>query len=203
MQPQTLKNISFAFKILYAIILFIIVLSGYIIFNKNYNLEFMYNMGKILGLTALLFFILTLIPGILTRFGFRSTTINILRVLRTDFGKSMFLFGVAHYLIIKTFPTISMGSQPSFLPFEIFGFFAITLTIPLFITSNKFSQSKLGKWWKRIHALVYIIVWLVFLHVALAKIAPVTFLIGALAIAELVSLIFSFVVKRNKAKIAV
>lgn len=46
------------------------------------------------------------------------------------------------------------------------GFLALLCTIPLLITSNRFSQRTMGIWWKRLHRLVYPLVALACLHVA-------------------------------------
>lgn len=50
-----------------------------------------------------------------------------------------------------------------------FGFFWYILSIPLLLTSNIWSMKKLGKYWKMLHKLVYIIVILVVIHVVMIK----------------------------------
>lgn len=59
--------------------------------------------------------------------------------------------------------------QDSFLSYLAFGFFALILTIPLTLTSNRWAMQKLGKRWKTIHRLVYIIIILTIVHVVLLK----------------------------------
>lgn len=49
-------------------------------------------------------------------------------------------------------------------PFAREGYFALLLLIPLAITSNRRSMKWLGKWWKRLHSLVYLAVPLAILH---------------------------------------
>ena len=58
------------------------------------------------------------------------------------------------------------GSYPSAYAF---GILALSLTIPLTLTSNNWSMRLLGKRWKMLHRLVYIIVILVVVHVVLLK----------------------------------
>lgn len=59
--------------------------------------------------------------------------------------------------------------QDGFLSYLAFGFFALILTIPLTLTSNRWAMQKLGKRWKTIHRLVYIIIILTIVHVVLLK----------------------------------
>lgn len=57
-------------------------------------------------------------------------------------------------------------------------------------------MKRLGKWWGRLHMVAYVIIWLVFAHVALEEIGPLTLLIGLYAIAEWVSLIYFWTKKK-------
>src|SRR6202167_112693 len=41
--------------------------------------------------------------------------------------------------------------------FELMGFFMVMLVIPLLITGNPWAQRKLGKYWKRLQRLIYVI----------------------------------------------
>src|SRR6202453_4458013 len=41
--------------------------------------------------------------------------------------------------------------------FELMGFFMVMLVIPLLATGNPWAQRKLGKYWKRLHRLIYVI----------------------------------------------
>jgi DMSO/TMAO reductase YedYZ heme-binding membrane subunit len=45
------------------------------------------------------------------------------------------------------------------------GFLGIILTVLLLLTSNDWAVKKMGKWWKRVHRLVYVILVLVIVHV--------------------------------------
>lgn len=51
--------------------------------------------------------------------------------------------------------------------FLAFGFFALFLSLPLTLTSSNWAMRKLGKWWKRLHRLAYVIALFVVVHVVL------------------------------------
>jgi len=53
--------------------------------------------------------------------------------------------------------------------FELMGFLMVMLVIPILITSNQWSQRKLGKYWKRLQRLTYAIWGLLFLHLSLLE----------------------------------
>jgi DMSO/TMAO reductase YedYZ heme-binding membrane subunit len=50
--------------------------------------------------------------------------------------------------------------------FTLIGFLMVMLAIPLFITSNNWAQRKLGRYWKRLQRLTYVIWGLLFFHLA-------------------------------------
>jgi methionine sulfoxide reductase heme-binding subunit len=56
--------------------------------------------------------------------------------------------------------------RPTFL---FFGSLAMWLSIPLTLTSSIWAMKKLGKYWKMLHRVVYIIALLVILHIALIR----------------------------------
>jgi DMSO/TMAO reductase YedYZ heme-binding membrane subunit len=53
--------------------------------------------------------------------------------------------------------------------FLLVGFLMIVLLIPLFLTGNNFAQRRLGRYWKVLHKLTYVIWGLLFLHLALLE----------------------------------
>jgi DMSO/TMAO reductase YedYZ heme-binding membrane subunit len=109
----------------------------------------------------------------------------------------MFLTGMSHGLIVSTLPKLAIG-QPVFplLPFEAFGLLAIMVLLPLFLTSNLYSQQHLGKNWKRIHKLVYLSFWLIMLHTGLQGEMGFTLLVGATGMLEIVSLVVDWKKKK-------
>jgi methionine sulfoxide reductase heme-binding subunit len=53
--------------------------------------------------------------------------------------------------------------------FELMGFMMVMLVIPLLVTGNRWAQRKLGRYWKRLHALIYVIWGLLFFHLSLLE----------------------------------
>jgi methionine sulfoxide reductase heme-binding subunit len=103
--------------------------------------------------------------------------------LRKELGILMGVLALVHgfsYLIPygETMELFSDG-KPSFL---LFGIIAMWLSVPLTLTSSNWAMRKMGKKWKLLHRLVYIIVILTVVHIVLIKsmkhfeIAPVIFL---------------------------
>jgi Ferric reductase like transmembrane component len=203
-QKQITRYIFWPLQIAVVVLIFV---NAYLIFNQRafafqtvgeFNTPLYYSYGMILGLIAFTLFSIAILPGMLGRFGIKGEIVKQLTIYRREFGKLMFLFAFAHYTTIKIFPLIALNSTPTVAFFENFGFLALTLTIPLFLTSTNWAQRRLGKWWKRLHKLVYIIVWLVFFHVAFAQgftiISGIIFFIAA---AETLSLLNYYIVKFN------
>jgi sulfoxide reductase heme-binding subunit YedZ len=53
--------------------------------------------------------------------------------------------------------------------FELMGFLMVLLVIPLLITGNHWAQRKLGRYWKRLHQLIYVIWGLLAAHLILLE----------------------------------
>jgi sulfoxide reductase heme-binding subunit YedZ len=53
--------------------------------------------------------------------------------------------------------------------FELMGFFMVMLVIPLLITGNNWAQRKLGRYWRRLHQLTYVIWGLLAAHLMLLE----------------------------------
>jgi DMSO/TMAO reductase YedYZ heme-binding membrane subunit len=53
--------------------------------------------------------------------------------------------------------------------FELMGFMMVMLVIPLLITGNPWAQRKLGRYWKRLHRLIYVIWGLLAAHLILLE----------------------------------
>ena len=152
-------------------------------------------LGKKFGDIAVICFCLSLVPGIARRLKMKNTAITILGLVRPQLGKLMFVFVVFHMITLRLIPSIKFGVEfPSL--FEIFGWLAFLLTLPLYLTSNPQMTARLGKNWKRLHRLVYIIVWLVFLHLAFGSMNLSFWLVTPTAIVELMSLFVEYIQKR-------
>jgi DMSO/TMAO reductase YedYZ heme-binding membrane subunit len=53
--------------------------------------------------------------------------------------------------------------------FELMGFLMVMLVIPLLVTGNPWAQRKLGRYWKMLHRLIYVIWGLLFFHLSLLE----------------------------------
>jgi sulfoxide reductase heme-binding subunit YedZ len=115
------------------------------------------------GEPALILLILSLAITPLGLFGWKQ-----LFPLRRIFGLYAFLYVALHFL---TFIYLDYGLNLAFIldgvleqNFVLVGFAAFLLLIPLAITSTKGWQRRLGKRWRTLHKLVYLIILLALVH---------------------------------------
>ena len=152
------------------------------------------------GKSALFMLTLTVIPGILGRFKIKIPITFIITRFRRHFGILVFILAFSHSLYVYFLPQLAVNKNilifPRFL-FIQFGFFALILLFPLFLTSNNFSQYILKKWWKKLHRIIYLILWLVFGHVALQRFSFWSVWIGIIAVIEVASLVYDSVKHNN------
>jgi len=151
-----------------------------------------YEWGKASGDIALIYFCLSILPGIARRFGIRTQITQILMLFRRQIGISVFLFGFFHYSAIRLFPILFAGVPLNLHPplFEVFGFLSLYPMTLLFLTSNDVSVRTMKTWWRRVHSLVYILTWTIFLHVVLQSGGVMAWVIGAFAFLEAGSLVY-------------
>jgi len=166
--------------------------------NKAY--VFWYDFALLCGKTGIIFFVITLLPGIFNRFRIRNRILGIIMIFRRQFGITMFLLAAFHGLIVGVLPKISTGNPLNYVKFELYGLFAVILLFFLFITSNDFSQMKMGKLWYALHRLVYIIMWLILIHVALQRFSLWSVTAGVLVLAEMSGIIYSHISRKNSDK---
>ncbi|HSH02968.1 MAG TPA: protein-methionine-sulfoxide reductase heme-binding subunit MsrQ [Anaerolineae bacterium] len=116
------------------------------------------------GKPAIILLMLSLaVTPLMTIFGWRQIV-----VLRKPLGLYAFLYAAIHFLI---FVGIDYGFEWGALPaaildkrYALVGLIAFLLLIPLAMTSNKWSMKRLGKRWKQLHRLVYLIGVLAVIH---------------------------------------
>lgn len=206
MQPNFLtflltnkKKILNLYKVLY-ILSFLL---PFLLLIPNFH-SYWRDTGRISANLSVMFFSLATLPGILNRLsvtGFLKQSQIILMLFRRQHGILMFIFALSHYLLIRIYPIISIkGNLLNINLFELFGFIAFILSAPLFITSNNFSQSKLAHKWAILHRLVYLICWMIFLHlVTMPRINWSTVLIYLICILEIISwtIKLKFIKKHN------
>lgn len=146
----------------------------------------LYEPGKKLGAAALSFYLVGLLPGILKRTKWLTPIQVSLMLFRRHFGVTMFLAGIGHSLYTTLLRVLIVGA-PLVQQIEYtFGLLALLVTFPLWLTSNDTSQKYLGKKWKWLHRLTYLILLLLFGHVALQQ-KRWAYLVGFVLLLELYS----------------
>jgi methionine sulfoxide reductase heme-binding subunit len=129
------------------------------------------------------------------RYGKRVSDWNWLIRLRRQFGLFTFFYACLHLVIYVAF---DVGFDlPSLLddlrerPFIAIGFIAYVLLIPLAATSNQFAMKALGRCWRRLHLLSYLIGMLAITHFwLLAKVGDTKALPYSLVMALLLTVRF-------------
>jgi methionine sulfoxide reductase heme-binding subunit len=139
------------------------------------SLPIVYNLGRQLGIASLVLYILTLLPGIVTRLSVLPNLTRPLAGLLTPFrrqlGVNMFLAALGHQFFVQLFPFLfhpELSPRDIVLtPHTLAGTLSLLVLMPLFLTSNDSAVRVLGRWWKTIHRLTYLAMLLIFAHVAL------------------------------------
>lgn len=119
--------------------------------------------GLKFGTLSALLLALTLLPGMLGRFRVFLDVRVILVMFRRHFGILTWLSAVTHWCFVVIFPQAIFGITP-LQTFEFYGFVAMVIGLPLWLTSNDFSVRILKAWWKRIHRLAYLMLIFAALH---------------------------------------
>lgn len=181
------KLIIWIYRIAY---LFLILSIATFKWTKPYWLD----IGRQAGDIAVIFFTITILPGILSRLkatGFLQQIQTSLMLFRRQNGILMFLFALTHYTYIRILPIIFQGSiWWKISIFEWLGISAFLLSAALFITSNNYSQRLLGPKWAKLHKLVYLITWLIFLHLVFMQRANwATSIILIISVLEITSIL--------------
>ncbi|PIZ62983.1 hypothetical protein COY16_03090 [Candidatus Roizmanbacteria bacterium CG_4_10_14_0_2_um_filter_39_13] len=193
------KTMILVFYGQYMYIVGMIGYSAYLI-SLQTNREVVYEWGTVSGVFALVYFSLSMLPGIARRFKLVSPITQILMLFRRQVGVTAFLFGLFHYLALRMLPIVLAGVPLNLNPpvFEILGFLTLYPMTLLFLTSNDLSVKKMGVWWRRVHSLAYIMAWTIFLHVALNEAGLWTVVIGIFALLETSSLVYFFFKRKSK-----
>lgn len=120
-----------------------------------------------LGLWAIRFLILTLAVSPLRAL----FAVNVIRYRRA-LGLLCFYYALMHfltYLVLDQRLVLSaVLADVAKRPFIMAGAAALTLLVPLAVTSNTFSIRRLGRGWSRLHSLIYVIAICGAIHFALA-----------------------------------
>jgi len=182
------KEVISGFKAVYLFVFLFLIATAVSSFFNLLKVS-IYSLGVFMGNMAVVFFVLSLSPGIAKRFNAVNTAVVFLMSIRRQLGVCAFLLSFAHYASLRLFPILFGGSELRFpLPvFELLGVAALYALFPLWLTSNEYSVKKLGRFWRTIHSFVYFIVWLLFGHVALQGISISTILLLTFAVLEVAS----------------
>jgi DMSO/TMAO reductase YedYZ heme-binding membrane subunit len=169
---------------------------------SRHNDSFIRELGRHAGELAVLFYLTSLVPGILRRLDIWPRTRTVFMLWRQPFGITMFYLAVTHLLWVRLLP-IGL-THPALLLFLsnslIFGLIALVITTLLWTTSNHRSENTLGKWWKRLHNCTHVLVWLVTLHIWLGSEGrPWAMLATLVAGADAISWIKSWLAKSRPA----
>lgn len=141
------------------------MVGGFVIFSNPEKPFSLYEIGANFGVFSLGLYLTTLVPGILTRLKILPVLGVLLQTYRKHFGISMFLSAYLHMSFTTTFPAFATNKLPVILgTHAVWGSVALILLFPLWLTSNDFSQKRLGKKWKALHRLTYLALFFIFLH---------------------------------------
>lgn len=118
---------------------------------------------KSFGVTAIYILILTLC---ITPFSVL-TGINFIR-FRRAFGLMSFFYIILHFstwlLLDMQLRWVEIVESLTRKPFIVFGMMGFLLLIPLAATSNNYSMKRLGKYWPKLHKLIYVAIILGGIH---------------------------------------
>lgn len=167
------------------------MVGDFLIISHTPSALFFQKSGPAFGKAALTLLGIVVLPGILGRFDIQIPITRVITLFRRQLGILTFLLAFTHYQHVRFAPK---GLKFDLALFEVFGILALSLMALLFLTSNNLSVAKMGKWWKRLHRLIYVILWLVVLHTALQS-SKWTALIGVFAALEIISLGYSYLKK--------
>ncbi|MCX8008873.1 MAG: hypothetical protein N3A54_04200 [Patescibacteria group bacterium] len=178
------------FKIFYGIFSLFIIAACIIVYHNLHGVSTIRSLSSLFGKIAIIFYLLTLIPGIARRFRVQHKLIAVLMMYRRHLGILSFFFMLYHYLMERGVDLLRFGPPTTIAAAEFFGMTAFFIAFLLTITSNDISTKTLGIWWHRLHALTYVMVWCVFFHIALHRISVWTVLVGLFGILEILSLVW-------------
>lgn len=189
---QTIINVC---KICYIATILFTVLGVISLYRFDQFALFFVKSARTLGQAAILLYIATVIPGIFRRFKRHNEVVSILMIYRRYIGILMFLFVFAHsWFNLGT--EVLKGYMPFPMPlYLVIGIIAELLLFLLVFTSNDWATKRLGIWWSRVHSLTYIILWLIFFHVAIIDVGIWAVLIGGTGIMVLFSFLYKKITK--------
>ena len=148
---------------IYVSLLVPLLFLAYDLLSGQLGVDPMRAIEKSLGVTAIYILILTLC---ITPFSLL-TGINFIR-FRRAFGLMSFFYIVLHFstwlLLDMQLRWVEIVESLTRKPFIVFGMMGFLLLIPLAATSNNYSMKRLGKYWPKLHKLIYVAIILGGIH---------------------------------------
>lgn len=187
------------FWVIYFIVLVVLVYGTNLSLSDPKQSAFFYDLGKKAGQFGFLLLGLIVLPGILGRFRIEIKATRVITLFRRQLGIAFFFLAFFHYHFVRGLILYKSKLTPfdGLLPFMVMGLTAFIIFFFMFLTSNDFSVRVMGKWWKYLHRLVYVAIWLLVLHTGLQGIGTWTILIGIFAMLEVASWMYYFATKRS------
>jgi len=178
-------------NVLYIALIGIIIAATYSINNDQEFYNFFAEKRAWFGRISLLVLLVVITPGIIGRFNIQIKVSRILTLYRRRLGILVFMLAFTHFHIIGL-PKMA-GIEPNILPlFQRMGLIALMILLVLFLTSNNFSERRLGRWWKRLHRLIYVVVLLILLHTLMQRVSIWSILAGIFFVLEIISLAYAY-----------
>ncbi len=180
------------------------LLGGFLSFTQPELAFEIYEFGRRTGEFALVFYLLTLVPGILSRLQQPPWTLLgvIIQPYRRHLGIMTFLTAFIHMSFTTGFPALVNWHLPTIIGSpKLYGIVALSILFPMWITSNDMSQKVMGKKWKFMHRFTYVALFMVFLHLALFRKRWLILTLPLLA-GELFSWLLVWVRKRQASSLA-
>lgn len=148
---------------IYVSLLVPLLFLAYDLLSGQLGVDPMRSIEKSLGITAIYILILTLC---ITPFS-ALTGINFIR-FRRAFGLMSFFYIILHLstwlLLDMQLRWVEIVESLTRKPFIVFGMMGFLLLIPLAATSNNYSMKRLGKYWPKLHKLIYVAIILGGIH---------------------------------------
>lgn len=145
--------------------------------------------GSLWAQLSVLLLSLALLPGILGRLQWLKPLVSIIMPFRRHIGISMFLSGFNHYLwttlLVDVVFQQVLWDKPVYV---LMGAGALGIASLLFLTSNDWSVKHLGRQWKKLQQLVYLVLLFLLIHLTL-QLSKWSLVAGLLLLGEIVSFI--------------
>lgn len=169
--------------------LVVVVLAGLVLMERV-EMSAVRTLGGQMAKLSVVMLAVTLLPGVVRRLTMALFISRVLMPYRRHLGIVTYLLATGHAVLNFYVPNYRLLGTPlpASLPklFILMGLMGLILLTPLFVTSNDWAVRTLGKWWGRIHKLVYVVVLFVLLHLTLMQ-SPWRFFAGGILSLEIVS----------------